>query len=61
MLKALALIVLLAVSYSAPVEDLVESLPEINDGKPFPFKMYSGYLDIPGTEKHLHYMYVESQ
>lgn len=25
-------------------QDLVTSLPEMNDGKPFDFKMYSGYL-----------------
>lgn len=42
-----------------PTEDLVEDIGEF-----YPtwtgFKMYAGYLDIPG-DKHIHYIFVESQ
>lgn len=61
MFKTIALLSLAAFAYAAPVEDLVESLPGMNDDKPFPFKMYSGYLAVAGTTRNLHYMYVESQ
>jgi serine carboxypeptidase-like clade 1 len=62
MIKVLALLALL-VSYScaAPVADLVKSLPQMNNGNPFPFKMYSGYLQVASSSRNLHYIYVESR
>jgi carboxypeptidase C (cathepsin A) len=33
----------------------------MNGGKPFPFKMYSGYLHVYDSSRNLHYMYIESQ
>lgn len=44
MIKLLALLALVSIAIAAPDDHLVESLPKFNDGKPFPFKMYSGYL-----------------
>jgi hypothetical protein len=44
MIKALALLALVSSSYAAPLADLVKTLPQMNNGNPFPFKMYSGYL-----------------
>jgi cathepsin A (carboxypeptidase C) len=61
MFKTLALLSLVAAAYAAPVEDLVDSLPDMNGGLPFPFKTYSGYLNVAGTTRNLHYFYVESQ
>lgn len=61
MFKTLALLSLVAAAYAAPVEDLVDSLPDMNGGNPFPFKTYSGYLSVAGTTRNLHYFYVESQ
>lgn len=50
---------LIAVSICAPAEDKVESLPGM---LPFPFGVYSGYIDIGGKEgKHLHYIFVEAE
>ena len=34
MLKSLALLTLATVTYAAPMEDFVESMPDMNDGKP---------------------------
>lgn len=61
MLKSLALLALATASYAAPMEDFVESLPDMNDGKPFPFRTFSGYLNVVGTSRNLHYMFIESQ
>lgn len=33
----------------------------MNDEHDFPFNMYSGFLDVNGTQKHLHYIFIESQ
>ena len=60
MIKTLAVLSLLSLAYAAPIEDLVDSLPDINGGKPFPFKMYSGYLTVAGTTRNLHYLFAES-
>lgn len=50
---------LLALSvFSAPLEDKVESLPEMNEGKPFPFNLYSGYLSA--NTRNLFYVLAES-
>ena len=45
---------------SAGTKFKVDSLPEMNDGKPFDFSLWTGYLPVEGTTKHLHYMFVES-
>ena len=52
---------LISLIQCAPINDLVEGLPGMNDDKPFPFKAYSGYLSVAGTTRNLHYFYVESQ
>ena len=39
------------------VTDQVKSLP---DCAPLPSAWYSGYLDVPGTKKQLHYVFIES-
>lgn len=44
MIKGITLLALVSCYLAAPAEDLVTSLPGMNDNKPFPFKMYSGYL-----------------
>ena len=43
---------------AAPEADLIASLPAWKGS--LPSRQYSGYLDIPGTKKHLHYWFVES-
>ena len=55
---ALAL-ALVGTALAAPADDAVLSLP----GWPgdLPSKQYSGYLDLAGTSKHLHYWLVESE
>ena len=60
MMKALSLVLSLSLVFAAPIADLVPSLKGWNNDKPFPFKMYSGYLPILGSTKNLHYLYVES-
>ena len=60
MIKILALFALVSLAVAAPLNDFVKSLPGMNNDEPFPFKMYSGYLQIPGTTRNLHYLYVES-
>lgn len=57
MWKKLPCLSLLA-SVALAQDDLVTNLPGA-DGMGFP-NMYSGYLDLPGTEKHVFYWYVES-
>jgi len=52
---------LAALAIAAPAEDRVKTLPDVNGGKEFDFEMYSGYLDVNGTSKHLHYILAESQ
>mmetsp|Transcript_33113 Transcript_33113/g.37587 ORF Transcript_33113/g.37587 Transcript_33113/m.37587 type:complete len:449 (-) Transcript_33113:220-1566(-) len=43
---------------SAYEADRVRAFP---DNHPFPFNVYSGYLDIPNNEKKFHYIFQESQ
>jgi carboxypeptidase C (cathepsin A) len=57
--KSLITAALTAVAIAAPEEDRVLSLPDMAVFDTFP--VYSGYLDITGTTKRLHYMFVESQ
>jgi hypothetical protein len=62
MIKTLALLSLTAaVAFASPEEDRVLTMPGWNDDKEFPFRMYSGYLNVPGTTRNLHYMFVEAQ
>lgn len=58
---AIATIALLGMTSAYPVEDFVPFLPEMNDNKPFDFKMYSGYLPIPETTKEIHYLFLEAR
>lgn len=60
MFKLLTLLITVSLVIAAPREDRVDSLPSMNNGEPFPFKMYSGYLQVAGTSRNLHYMFVES-
>ena len=55
----LVLALFAATTRAAPAEDEVTSLPGW-DGA-FPSKQYSGYLDLPGTGKHMHYWAVLSE
>jgi len=41
-----------------PTADLVTSLPEMET---FPYGVYSGYIELPGSTKNLHYILTESQ
>ena len=58
MLKILLTFLFVSSSLAAPKEDKVNSLPGMNDGKPFPFNVYSGYLQA--NMRNLHYMLIES-
>ena len=57
-LLAVSTALLLNIALAAPVEELVPSLPDMGS---FKFKLYSGYLDIAGTSKTLHYVFSESK
>ena len=61
MLKLLAATATMAISFvsAAPIEDQVYSIP----GYPAfdNFGMYSGYVELSGTSKRIHYLFVESQ
>lgn len=50
---------IIAGAFAAPEEDRVVSLPDMAVFDTYP--VYSGYLEIQGTTKMLHYMFVESQ
>jgi carboxypeptidase C (cathepsin A) len=54
----LCLFASVATAHSLADDSLVTNLPGA-EGMGFP-NMYSGYLDLPGTEKHVFYWYVES-
>lgn len=56
-LVALALI--LAAALAKPQADRVTEVPHM--GNFTDFEMYSGYLNIPGKQRKLHYVFVESQ
>eukprot|EP01017_Pseudomicrothorax_dubius_P027409 TRINITY_DN3153_c0_g1_i3.p1 TRINITY_DN3153_c0_g1~~TRINITY_DN3153_c0_g1_i3.p1 ORF type:complete len:475 (+),score=108.32 TRINITY_DN3153_c0_g1_i3:158-1582(+) len=63
MLKTLFGLALIAFCLAAPEGDLVDynklkGLPENYNRTP---KMYSGYLNIPGTQKKYHYVFFQSQ
>jgi hypothetical protein len=53
----LFLIALIFGANCAPAADKVTSLPDL---APFPYNFYSGYLDLPGTTKSVHYIFEES-
>lgn len=57
---ASVLCLILALSAAAPLDDLVTEFHQIPGGKP-DFAWYSGYLDVPNTSKHMHYVFFESQ
>ena len=61
MIKILICFILISSSLSAPQSDLVTSLPGMNNDKPFPFKMYSGYISVADSSRNLHYIFVESK
>ena len=50
---------LATLGHAAPSGDLVSSLPSL-EGE-LPSKLYSGFLDVEGTTKRLHYLFAESQ
>ena len=54
----MSLLGLTTLSNTKPTEDLVESLPGMET---FDFGLYSGYVDITGTSKKIHYVLAESQ
>lgn len=41
------------------MDELVTSLPDLNET--IDFNMYSGYINITGTSKRIHYLFAESQ
>jgi len=55
-----AVMALLGMTNAAPEEDRVRSLPDMNGGAEFDFKMYSGYVPIPETTKEIHYLFLEA-
>ena len=61
MKKALSLSLLVALAVAEPTADRVLKLNGWNDDKPFPFKLFSGYMPVLGTTKNLHYLYIDSQ
>ena len=46
-------------STAAAQADRVTDLPGLTDA--ISFSQYSGYLDLPGTAKHMHYWFVEAE
>jgi len=57
--RSLLVSAIAGIAASAPLEDLVPSLPDIATFTTF--EMYSGYLSIPNTSKKLHYLFNSSQ
>ncbi|XP_053145516.1 lysosomal protective protein-like [Hemicordylus capensis] len=59
----LRLLVLLAAAAAevgaAPTGDLIHALPGLATQPPF--KQYSGYLEVDGDKKHIHYWFVEAE
>ena len=55
----LSLYLLTTLTYAAPPSDQILSLPGW-DGD-LPSKLYSGYLDLPGGKKHIHYWLIMSE
>jgi hypothetical protein len=45
-------------SLAAPIDELVTILPGVSQ---LTFGMYSGYIDIEGTTKKIHYILAESK
>ena len=63
-MRFIALLTLLALlgaqpCAAAPEADRILALPGWNDALPSP--QYSGYLDLPGTKKHIHYWFIASE
>ena len=50
--------VLLSVGMAKPDADLVQSIPNVGAYMTdYNFAVYSGYLDVTGTQKKLHYVF----
>lgn len=60
-IKILIPFFLISSSLCANKADLVTSLPGMNNDQKFPFNMYSGYLPLWESTRHLHYVFVESR
>jgi hypothetical protein len=60
-MKFSSLALLGSVVFAKPMDDWVEGLPKMNGDKPFPFNVFSGYVDITDTTKKIHYLFLESQ
>ena len=56
---AILMCLVIAMSYGNPEEDRVYSVPDMGTFNKSAF--YSGYLDIPNENRHLHYIFLESQ
>ena len=56
-MKSFALACLLGLAVADKEKDLASNLP---DAPAFPTTTYSGYLDVKGTTKSLHYVFTES-
>jgi hypothetical protein len=59
-MKFAALALLSSSVIAKPMEDWVPMMPYMNNNQPFPFNVFSGYVDIDGTTKKNHYMFLES-
>jgi carboxypeptidase C (cathepsin A) len=53
------LLLLTKLSIAAPSSDQILSLPGWTSDLPSP--QYSGYLDLPGGNKHIHYWFITSE
>ena len=57
-----AVVVLLGLALGKPEADLVQTIPNVGTYmQDFNFAFYSGYLDVTGSSKKLHYIFTESQ
>jgi len=59
-MKNLVISTLIGSALCGPPEELVKNMPRMNGGNDFDFNMWSGYINIPGTTKELHYLLTES-
>jgi len=59
MIIILALVTFIVLAQAKATEDKVESLPDMATS--FEYEVYSGYVALENTTKHIHYMLVESQ
>ena len=45
---------------AAPLNEIVKTMPLMNDGNNFDFKMFSGFIQFPSSSKQIHYLLAES-